>query len=76
MEHLETVKVVDRSPGGTFMIINKVDFDPEVHELVDKPPVKLTIDQIRKELIEREVDFDAGASKADLLALLNANPAK
>ncbi len=76
MEHPETVKVKDPSGTNPFILINKSDFNEDDYELLDPPAPKLSVDEIKKELMTRKVEFSPTASKKELLALLNANPAQ
>ena len=73
---METIKVKPWGKDqGDFVIINKDDFDPEVHELLDGEPdgaKKATVAELRAALEAKGVEVPDGAKKADLQALLDA----
>lgn len=73
---METIKVKPWGKDqGDFVIINKSDFDPEVHELLDGEPdgaKKATVAELRAALEAKGVEVPDGAKKADLQALLDA----
>lgn len=73
---METIKVKPWGKDqGDFVIINKSDFDPEVHELLDGEPdgaKKATVAELRAALEAKGVEVPDGAKKADLQALLEA----
>lgn len=77
MSHPETVKIVssisEDNPLG-YIVINKDDFDEKKHEIFDETksadPSKMTVAQLRATLTAAGIEFDAGAKKDDLIALL------
>ena len=75
---METIKVKPWGKDqGDFVVINKEDFDPEVHELLDGEPdgaKKATVAELRAALEAKGVEVPDGAKKADLQALLDAAP--
>lgn len=75
---METIKVKPWGKDqGDFVIINKSDFDPELHELLDGEPdgaKKATVAELRAALEAKGVEVPDGAKKADLQALLDAAP--
>ncbi len=75
---METIKVKPWGKDqGDFVVINKEDFDPEVHELLDGEPdgaKKATVAELRSALEAKGVEVPDGAKKADLQALLDAAP--
>lgn len=81
----DTMETINVKPWGKdqgdFVVINKADFDPKVHELLDaseenpdaaNKPADLTAAQIKEQLTAKGIEFKGNASKADLLALLDA----
>lgn len=72
---METIKVKPWGKDqGDFVIINKSDFDPEVHEMLDGEPdgaKKATVAELRTALEAKGVEVPDGAKKADLQALLD-----
>lgn len=75
---METIKVKPWGKDqGDFVIINKSDFDPEVHELLDGEPEgakKATVAELRVALEAKGVEVPEGSKKADLQSLLDAVP--
>jgi len=75
---METIKVKPWGKDqGDFVVINKEDFDPEVHELLDGEPdgaKKATVAELRAALEAKGIEVPDGAKKADLQALLDAAP--
>lgn len=78
---LKTIKVKPWGEGqGDFVVINESDFDPDRHELFDAPAKSadtngdgaLTANEIRAALDAKGVTYKKNASKADLLAALEA----
>ena len=73
---METIKVKPWGKDqGDFVVINKTDFDPEVHELLDGEPdgaKKATVAELRAALEAKGIDVPEGAKKADLQALLDS----
>lgn len=73
---METIKVKPWGKDqGDFVVINKEDFDPDVHELLDGEPdgaKKATVAELRAALEAKGVEVPDGAKKADLQALLDA----
>jgi hypothetical protein len=63
---------------GDFVVINKADFDPKVHQLLDAPDEdpegakKATVAELREALTAKGIEIPEGAKKADLQALLDA----
>ncbi|MBW9334582.1 hypothetical protein FEE59_13790 [Herbaspirillum sp. RU 5E] len=71
-DSVETVKVKPWSQDqGDFVLINKDDFNPEVHELLDAPAGGSTKADLQAQLTAKGVDFPSNATKADLQALLD-----
>ncbi len=72
---METIKVKPWGKDqGDFVVINKEDFDPEVHELLDGEPdgaKKATVAELRAALEAKGIEVPDGAKKADLQALLD-----
>jgi hypothetical protein len=68
---------------GDFVVINKADFDPKRHELLDedagskstgKPSDGLKVEEIKDALAKKGVAIPDGVTlKADLAALLDAS---
>lgn len=77
---METIQIksTDEASQGTFVIINKADFDASKHELFGAEPAAkpLTVAELREELTARAIEFDPAAKKADLQALLDAADSK
>ena len=78
---LKTIKVKPWGDGqGDFVVINESDFDPDRHELFDAPAKSadlngdgaLTAKEIRAALDAKGITYKSNASKADLLAALEA----
>lgn len=68
MPKLETVKIVQ---GEDYAIINKSDFDKGKHKLYEEPKAQeLTVKEIKAQLDEAGIEYDAKAKKDELLALL------
>lgn len=74
-----TIKIVGNESQGGFVIINKEDFDDDIHELYveGKAATPKTIDKMKKdELVEyakgKEIEIDESANKADILAAIVA----
>lgn len=71
---METVKVKAWSAEqGDFVLINKDDFDPEKHELLDEEGAKkadLNVNQLKEALTAKGIEIPEGAKKADLVSLL------
>lgn len=72
---LPTVRV-KRDGGRGHHLINKVDFNPNEHELFDAAPKEksLTANEIKALLDEKQIEYKASASKSELQALLDAAP--
>lgn len=70
---METIQIksTDEATQGPFVIINKDDFDDSKHDLFDAPK-SLTVAELREALTAKGIEFDHGAKKADLQALLDA----
>ena len=74
---METIKVKPWGKDqGDFVVINKADFDPEVHELLESDAEgakkAATVAELREALAAKGVDVPEGAKKADLQGLLDA----
>lgn len=73
---METIKVKPWGKDqGDFVIINKSDFDPELHELLDGEPdgaKKATVADLRAALEAKGIEVPDGAKKADLQTLLDS----
>lgn len=72
---METIKVKPWGKDqGDFVVINKDDFNADLHELfeVGAAVKKQTIDDLRKILQENGVEFASDAKKAELQAMVNA----
>lgn len=74
---METIKVKPWGKDqGDFVVINKADFDPEVHKLLESEPEgakkAATVAELREALTAKGVEVPEGAKKADLQALLDA----
>lgn len=71
----KTLKVKPWGEGqGDFVVINEVDFDPDLHELLseaEKPGKAPGIDDIRAALTARNIQFDPKAKKPELQKLLD-----
>lgn len=67
---IETVKVKREGPKGC-KIINKTDFDPEIHELYESDPTGPTRDEMKAYLTEKGVEFPQNI-KGDKLAEMYA----
>lgn len=78
MSQPETVKIKPSHPSqGAFVLINKSDFNPEMHELFEDEPEgakKASVAELREALTAKGVAIPEGAKKADLQALLDAQP--
>jgi hypothetical protein len=68
---------------GDYVRINKEDYDPKVHTLYEPPKgeaggvnEKSTKAEIEEALAAKKIDFNANATKAELLALLAEEEAK
>lgn len=74
MDQIETMKVKssDARSQGDFVLINREDFNPDIHEPYNEQSLKeLTVAQIRALLVEKKIDIPSGSiTKAELLALL------
>lgn len=74
---METINVKPwgKDQGG-FVVINKADFDPKVHELLDSEEPegakKASVAELREALTAKGIAIPEGAKKADLQALLDA----
>ncbi len=73
---METINVKPWGKGqGDFVVINKADFDPKVHELLDaedpEGAKKATVAELRDALTAKGIAIPEGAKKADLQALLD-----
>lgn len=69
----ETIKVKAWAEGqGDHVVINKSDFDPDMHEMFE-PPVEqgLTVKQLKEALTEKGIEFPPTAKKAELQTLLD-----
>ena len=66
---IETVKIVKDNHAG-YAIINKADYDPARHELIDAEPSGPTVKELAAELKELGVSVPRGASKAMMVELL------
>lgn len=72
---METIKVKPWGKDqGDFVVINKDDFNADLHELfeVGAAVKKQTIDDLRKILQENGVEFASDAKKAELQAMVDA----
>lgn len=71
---METVKVKAWDPDqGDFVLINRDDFDPEKHALLDEEGAKkadLNVNQLKEALTAKGIEIPEGAKKADLVSLL------
>lgn len=81
---MDTMNVKPWGKGqGDFVVINKADFDPAVHDasnemILDgakKASDGLKLDEIRAALAAKNIDIPEGAKKADLQKLLDEAPA-
>ncbi|EJN07796.1 hypothetical protein [Herbaspirillum sp. YR522] len=78
MEQVETMKVKssDSATQGDFVLINKSDFNAEVHELFDPNGVTkkaMNVEEIKAALAAKNIVIPDGVTKkADLQALLDA----
>ena len=73
--NLETVKIKAKDPEqGDFVVINKADFDPAIHELLDAPDTDkaMTKAELQAALDEKGIDYKPAQNKAELQALLDA----
>lgn len=71
-DSIETVKVKPWSDDqGDYVLINKDDFNPELHELLDAPAGGSTKAELQAALTAKNVDFPSNATKAELQALLD-----
>lgn len=71
-DSIETVKVKPWSDDqGEFVLINKSDFNPEVHELLEDASSGTKKADLQAQLTAKGVDFPSNATKADLQALLD-----
>ncbi len=70
---IETVKVVSDVPEhGGFIIINKSDFNEEIHELFEEDAdKKLTVKEMKALLDEANVEYPKTAKADDLRELVN-----
>lgn len=74
---METIKVKPWGKDqGDFVVINKTDFDPEVHALLESDAEgakkAATVAELREALAAKGVEVPEGAKKADLQTLLDA----
>ena len=79
--HIETVKVMPWSKDqGDHVVINKADFNPEKHRLLDAEgddgapdgAKKATVAELRAVLEQKGIQIPDGAKKADLQALVDS----
>lgn len=70
---MQTIKVKPWGEDqGDFVIINKDDFDEDVHELLEGEELKkATVAELRAALEAKGIKAPEGAKKADLQALLS-----
>lgn len=73
---METINVKPWGKGqGDFVVINKADFDPKFHQLLDAEELegakKATVAELREALTAKGIDIPEGAKKAELQALLD-----
>lgn len=71
---METINVKPWGKGqGDFVVINKADFDPKVHEPLDNEQAegakKATVAELREALAAKGIEIPEGAKKAELQAL-------
>lgn len=69
---IETVKVKPWSDDqGDYVLINKDDFNPEVHELLEDAGSGTKKADLQAQLTAKGIDFPSNATKADLQALID-----
>ena len=70
---LETIQILPTSPEqGDFVVINKSDFDPQLHTLYgEHADVSMTKAELQSALDEKGIAHKPAMSKAELQALLN-----
>lgn len=73
----ETMRVVTEKCEGNphgYVVINKSEFNPDIHEEFKedaaKPISKMTVEELTAALTEKGVEIPEGAKKADLVALM------
>lgn len=72
-QSVETVKVKPwGADQGDFVLINKADFNPEEHELLEDSGGGSKKADLQAQLTAKGIDFPSNATKADLQALLDA----
>lgn len=77
---MKTMKIKpSHESQGDHVVINEEDFDPALHEAIDSDkredfPQKASIGDLRDALTAKGIEIPDGAKKADLQALLDANP--
>lgn len=75
-ETVETMKIKPaHADQGEFVVINKADFDPAIHEehgIEVEASKRLGIAELREALTQKGIEFPKGAKAADLQSLLDA----
>ena len=66
---IETVKVKRDCPRG-YKIINKSDYDPKRHELLEPAEAGPTVAELKDQLKSAGVSIPRGATKAEMIELL------
>ncbi len=78
---MKTIKIKpSHESQGDHVLINEVDFNPDLHVLLDGAPAAnepkaMTAADLKEALTAKGIEFRGNASKADLQALLDGAPA-